>query len=102
MNPFFSAGDWVVIVAYLGEIVGLGVWFGKDQRTTRDYFLGSRSVPWWGIGFSIVAAEANERSSLGWSNERHEGLGSFCRRACRFDPYLEHQQVSNRRTSSAS
>ena len=24
-------------------------------RDTRDYFLGSRNVPWWGIGLSIVA-----------------------------------------------
>ncbi len=65
MNPFFSAGDWVVIVAYLGGIVGLGVWFGKDQRTTRDYFLGSRSIPWWGIGFSIVAAETSALTIIG-------------------------------------
>jgi SSS family transporter len=35
------------------------VWFGKDQRNTRDYFLGSKNVPWWGIGLSIVAAETS-------------------------------------------
>ena len=33
------------------------LWFGRDQHNTRDYFLGSKSVPWWGIGLSIVAAE---------------------------------------------
>ena len=25
----------------------------------RDYFLGSKNIPWWGIGFSIVAAETS-------------------------------------------
>src|SRR6187551_2649142 len=50
MNGYFNAGDWLVIIVYLGGIIGLGVWFGKDQRTTRDYFLGSRNIPWWGIG----------------------------------------------------
>jgi solute:Na+ symporter, SSS family len=61
----FSAGDWVVIVAYLAGIIGLGVWFGKDQRNTRDYFLGSRNVPWWAIGLSIVAAETSALTIIG-------------------------------------
>ncbi len=65
MNPYFSVGDWLVIVLYLGGIVGLGVWFGKDQRNTRDYFLGSRNIPWWGIGLSIVAAETSALTIIG-------------------------------------
>ena len=65
MNGYFSAGDWVVIFLYLSGIVGLGLWFGKDQRTTRDYFLGSRNIPWWGIGLSIVAAETSALTIIG-------------------------------------
>jgi SSS family solute:Na+ symporter len=56
---FFNFADWAVIVFYLVGIIGLGVWFGKDQRNTRDYFLGSKNTPWWGIGLSIVAAETS-------------------------------------------
>jgi SSS family solute:Na+ symporter len=65
MNSHFNVGDWVVILAYLLGIIGLGVWFGKDQRNTRDYFLGSKNVPWWGIGFSIVAAETSALTIIG-------------------------------------
>jgi SSS family transporter len=65
MNSTFSAGDWVIIVGYLGAMIALGVWFGKDQRTTRDYFLGSRSIPWWGIGASIVATETSALTIIG-------------------------------------
>ncbi len=65
MNVYFNAGDWIVIIAYLGGIIGLGVWFGKDQRNTRDYFLGSRNIPWWGIGVSIVAAETSALTIIG-------------------------------------
>jgi SSS family solute:Na+ symporter len=65
MNGYFNFGDWLVIIVYLGGIVGLGVWFGKDQRTTRDYFLGSRNIPWWGIGVSIVAAETSALTIIG-------------------------------------
>ncbi|MBM3876289.1 MAG: hypothetical protein FJ386_06165 [Verrucomicrobia bacterium] len=55
----FNAADWFVIVAYLLGIIALGVWFGKDQHTTKDYFLGSRNIPWWGVGLSIVATETS-------------------------------------------
>jgi SSS family solute:Na+ symporter len=65
MNAYFNFGDWLVILLYLGGIIGLGVWFGKDQRNTRDYFLGSRNIPWWGIGVSIVAAETSALTIIG-------------------------------------
>ena len=64
-NPHFNAGDWVVIFTYLAGIIGLGMWFGKDQHTTRDYFLGSRNVAWWGVGMSIVAAETSALTIIG-------------------------------------
>src|SRR4026207_1280957 len=65
MPQVFSAGDWLIIVAYLLGIIALGVWFGKDQRNTRDYFLGSKNIPWWGIGLSIVAAETSALTIIG-------------------------------------
>lgn len=73
MNGFFNAGDWLIIVLYLGGIVGLGVWFGKDQRNTRDYFLGSRNIPWWGIGLSIVAAETSALTIIGVPSTAYGG-----------------------------
>jgi len=65
MNGYLNSGDWLVIVAYLGGIIGLGIWFGRDQRNTRDYFLGSRNIPWWGIGLSIIAAETSALTIIG-------------------------------------
>jgi SSS family transporter len=65
MNSYFSPGDWAIILVYLLGIIGLGLWFGKDQHNTRDYFLGSKNVPWWGIGLSIVAAETSALTIIG-------------------------------------
>src|SRR5256886_2568923 len=65
MNSYFNAGDWLIIAVYLLGIIGLGVWFGKDQHDTRDYFLGSKTIPWWGIGLSIVAAETSALTIIG-------------------------------------
>lgn len=61
----FNYADWLVILVYLGGIILLGVWFGKDQKNTRDYFLGGKNIPWWGIGLSIVAAETSALTIIG-------------------------------------
>src|SRR5438105_3323297 len=65
MNKYFNLADWLIIFGYLGGIIALGVWFGKDQRNVRDYFLGGKNTPWWGIGLSIVAAETSALTIIG-------------------------------------
>jgi SSS family transporter len=62
---YLNGADWAVILFYLGGIIALGSWFGKDQRNTRDYFLGGKDIPWWGIGLSIVAAETSALTIIG-------------------------------------
>jgi len=54
-----KALDLIIIFGYLIGIVLFGAWFGRKQKTTRDYFLGGRSVPWWAVAFSIVATETS-------------------------------------------
>jgi len=51
--------DLIIIFGYLIGIVVFGTWFGRKQKTTKDYFLGDRSVPWWAVAFSIVATETS-------------------------------------------
>ena len=41
------------MVALIGSLSG-----GK-QKTTSDYFMGGKNVPWWAVSFSIVAAETS-------------------------------------------
>jgi SSS family transporter len=44
---------YLVTVALIGSLAG-----GK-QKSTKDYFMGGKSVPWWAVSFSIVAAETS-------------------------------------------
>ncbi len=57
--------DYAVISAYLVAIVLFGSWFARFQKTTKDYFLTGRSVPWWAICFTIVATETSTLSFIG-------------------------------------
>ncbi len=60
-----SGVDYLVIVAYLVAITAFGSWFARYQKTTRDYFLTGRSVPWWAICFTIVATETSTLTFIG-------------------------------------
>jgi SSS family solute:Na+ symporter len=51
--------DYFIIAVYLIGIAVFGIISGGKQRTLKDYFLGSKVVPWWAICFSIVAAETS-------------------------------------------
>lgn len=48
--------DWLIVAAYFGVSLGVGLMFTRRaSRSTEDYFLAGRSVPWWLAGISIVA-----------------------------------------------
>ena len=51
--------DYAVIAGYLAAITQFGSYFARFQKTTRDYFLTGRSVPWWAICFTVVATETS-------------------------------------------
>src|SRR5438105_15946524 len=51
--------DFAIIALYLAGITLFGLRFRKRQRSLRDYFLVDRSIPWWAIAMSIVAAETS-------------------------------------------
>jgi SSS family transporter len=40
-------------------VLATGLYFGRRQKTTRQYFLASHEVPWWAIAASIVATETS-------------------------------------------
>ena len=55
----FGLLDLLVLVAYLGGTTALGVWLGRNQKNSKDYFVAGRNIPWWAVMFSIVAAETS-------------------------------------------
>lgn len=51
--------DAAIVVVYLLAVLAFGLWIGRGQRTSADYFLGSRSLPWGVLLLSIVATETS-------------------------------------------
>jgi SSS family transporter len=69
--------DYLVIAGYLLAITAFGSWFARFQRSTRDYFLTGRSVPWWAICFTIVATETSTLSFIGVPAGAYAGNMTF-------------------------
>lgn len=55
----FTLIDALVIIIYLIAVAVFGIWSAGTQKSTTDYFLGGRSMPWWAILFSVVATETS-------------------------------------------
>jgi SSS family transporter len=51
--------DIAIVFGYLAGVVAAGAFFARRQKTTAQYFLGGRNVPWWAISASIVATETS-------------------------------------------
>ena len=69
--------DYAVIAGYLLAITAFGSWFARFQKTTRDYFLTGRTVPWWAICFTIVATETSTLSFIGVPAGAYAGNMTF-------------------------
>ena len=65
--------DIFVFVAYALIIVSLGLYMSRtkkgQQKTAEDYFLASKSLPWWAIGASLIAANISAEQMIGMSGQ---------------------------------
>ena len=61
--------DALVVVAYFIAIFSIGLYAGRKQDSLEDYALGNRSLPWWAILASIIAAEISAATFLGTPGE---------------------------------
>jgi len=76
----FSTLDYIVFFLYVFFIVVLGLWISRtkkgEQKTSDDYFLASRSLTWWAIGASLIAANISAEHFIAMSGSGYRiGLG---------------------------
>ena len=63
IQTFFVSGssltwqDYSVLLVLLVLLLFVGIYFGREEETTADFFLGGRKIPWWAACLSFVATE---------------------------------------------
>ena len=50
-----SLFDWIIVFAFNAPIIVYGLIRSKDTKSSADWFLASRSLPWWMVGLSLYA-----------------------------------------------
>lgn len=78
LNPAFDIIDFVIVVAYLLLLIGMGHWIARRRnqnqvQTAEDYFLAGKSLPWWTIGASLIAANISAEQFIGTSGAGFAG-----------------------------
>ncbi len=67
----FDSVDYVVFILYIFSIILLGLYVSRkkkgEEKNTKDYFLASKSLPWWAIGSSLIAANISAEQFIGMS-----------------------------------
>jgi len=67
----FSQLDLLVFIAYGLLILFLGIYVSRNKtgksKSVEDYFLASKSLPWWAIGASLIAANISAEQFIGMS-----------------------------------
>ena len=49
--------NWGVLGGYLALLIGVGIYFAKREKSTEDFFLAGRRIPWWAAGLSIFGTQ---------------------------------------------
>lgn len=71
MNAQFELLDYLIFIGYALLILGVGLWVSRDkkghEKNAEDYFLAGKSLPWWAIGASLIAANISAEQFIGMS-----------------------------------
>ena len=71
LNPL----DIGVFLAFIGAVIGIGIFKSRHEKTSEDYFLAGRGLSWWLIGFSLIAANISTEQFIGMSGSAAKWLG---------------------------
>jgi SSS family solute:Na+ symporter len=64
----FAGLDFIVFAGWIIFMMGFGIWISRGKsKTTQDYFLASKALPWWAVGGSLIASNISAEQFIGMS-----------------------------------
>ena len=71
MEHHFRFLDYGIFVIYAFIILTVGLWVSRNKKghskTSKDYFFASKSLTWWAVGASLIAANISAEQFIGMS-----------------------------------
>lgn len=73
MTTELSPLDFIVLVAYVAGVFGLGCWFVRKSGNTEEFMAAGRSLPGWVVGLSIFGTYVSSISFLANPGKSYAG-----------------------------
>jgi SSS family solute:Na+ symporter len=65
----FTILDTIIFCFSFFLVIGFAFWKSRGKSSSEGFFLGDRSLPWWLIGISIVAANLSTEQFVGMAGQ---------------------------------
>lgn len=67
-----ETADLLAFVAFIVVVVVVSLYAGREERDSEDYFLAGRALPWWLVGFSLIASNISTEHFVGMAGRGFE------------------------------
>jgi len=57
--------DLALVLAYLVGVTVLGLWLSRGVKSSEDFFLAGKTLPWWAVGMSLVVSDIGAKDMVG-------------------------------------
>ena len=64
--------DIIIIFLYLFGVMILGSYFSRYVKTSKDYFIAGKLLPWWAIGMSLVVSDIGALDFIAVSGQGYQ------------------------------
>ncbi|NLE38976.1 MAG: sodium transporter, partial [Pirellulaceae bacterium] len=61
--------DIGLILLYLVAVVALGLWLSRGIKSSKDFFLAGKTLPWWTVGMSLVVSDIGAKDMIGLAGD---------------------------------
>ena len=65
MESFLSTTDLIIFFGFLFAVMAIGLWVGKREDSSEDYFLAGKKTRWWGVAGSIFGSNVSANHIVG-------------------------------------
>lgn len=61
------SADYIVLIIYMLGVLFCGTWFGRNTKSTSEFFFGGHRFSWWLVGISCIATLIGSYSFIFYS-----------------------------------
>ncbi|HNU25806.1 MAG TPA: hypothetical protein PKJ38_06805, partial [Planctomycetota bacterium] len=64
-----STVDTALVVAYLVIVSAVALWASRGVKSSKDYFLAGKTLPWWAVALSLVVSDIGAKDMVGLATD---------------------------------